>query len=97
VVCNQAQVALEELKEARKAEVAPAVARGTLGDEDEQELRHQGDLAEAAAATLEQEEERARQCQSWLRAGHGLAVGLMVLCGAVLSLDSARAALGVSE
>ncbi|XP_077047300.1 uncharacterized protein LOC143695945 [Agelaius phoeniceus] len=94
---SQAQVALRGLEGAREAMVAPAVALGTLGDEDEQRLRQLGAVAEAAAATLEGEERRARRCQHWLRAGHGLTMGLMVLCGAVLSLDSARAALGVAE
>ncbi|XP_059347049.1 uncharacterized protein LOC132085603 [Ammospiza nelsoni] len=94
---RQARVAWEELERAREAAVAPAVALGTLGDEDEQRLRQIGAMAEAAAATLEREEGRARRCQRWLRAGHGLTMGLMVLCGIVLSLDSARTALGVAE
>ncbi|XP_053823884.1 uncharacterized protein LOC128801781 [Vidua chalybeata] len=94
---GQAWEALRGLEKAQEAAVAPAVALGTLGDEDEQRLRQLGAVAEAAAAALEREERRARRCQRWLRAGHGLAVGLMVLCGGVLSLDSARAALGVAE
>nr|XP_041568600.1 uncharacterized protein LOC115493094 [Taeniopygia guttata] len=94
---GQAQEAQRGLERAQEAAVAPAVALGTLGDEDEQWLRQLGAVAKAAAAALEREERRARRCQRWLQAGHGLAVGLMVLCGAVLSLDSARAALGVSE
>ncbi|XP_041568599.2 uncharacterized protein [Taeniopygia guttata] len=94
---GQAQEAQRGLERAQEAAVAPAVALGTLGDEDEQWLRQLGAVAKAAAAALEREERRARRCQRWLRAGHGLAVGLMVLCGAVLSLDSARTALGVSE
>ncbi|TRZ09716.1 hypothetical protein HGM15179_017400 [Zosterops borbonicus] len=96
-VLGQAQVALRGLEVAREATVSPAVALGTLGDEDPERLRLLGAVAEAAAAALEREERRARRCQRWLRAGHGLAVGLMVLCAAVLSLDSARAALGVAE
>ncbi|CAN8175869.1 unnamed protein product [Coccothraustes coccothraustes] len=94
---SQARAALKGLEGAREAAVAPAVALGTLGDEDEQRLRHFGAKAEEAAATLEREERRARRCQHWLRAGHGVTMGLMVLCGAMLSLDSARAALGVTE
>ncbi|XP_054145290.1 uncharacterized protein LOC128945580 [Melozone crissalis] len=94
---RQARVAREGLERAREAAVAPAVALGTLGDEDEQRLWQVGAMAEAAAVTLEREEGRARRCQRWLRAGHGLTMGLMVLCGTVLSLDSARAALGVAE
>ncbi|XP_063281045.1 uncharacterized protein LOC134565400 isoform X2 [Prinia subflava] len=93
----KAQVALRELEVALEDMVAPAVALGTLGDEDPEQLRQVAAVAEAAAAALEREERRARWCQLWLRAGHGLAVGLMVLCAAVLSLDSARAALGVAE
>ncbi|XP_056366268.1 uncharacterized protein LOC130262812 [Oenanthe melanoleuca] len=93
----RARGALEELRAARKAELGPAVARGELGDEDEEELRRVAAVAEEAAAVLQREEERARRGQRWLWAGHGLAVGLMVLCGAVLSLDAARAALGVSQ
>ncbi|XP_063037814.1 uncharacterized protein LOC134432866 [Melospiza melodia melodia] len=94
---REARVAREGLERAREATVAPAVALGTLGDEDKQWLRQVGAMAEAAAATLEREEGRAWRCQRWLRAGHGLTMGLMVLCGIVLSLDSARAALGVAE
>ncbi|KAM4879892.1 uncharacterized protein FYW23_014550 [Sylvia borin] len=96
-VLGQARVALRGLEVAQEATVAPAVALGTLGDEDPERLRLLGAMAEAAATALEREEQRARRCQRWLRAGHGLAVGLMVLCAAVLSLDSARAALGVAE
>ncbi|CAN8175907.1 unnamed protein product [Coccothraustes coccothraustes] len=94
---SQARAALKGLEGAQQAAVAPAVALGTLGDEDEQRLRHFGAKAEERAAALEREERRAQQCQHWLRAGHGLTMGLMVLCGAVLSLDSARTALGVTE
>ncbi|XP_037982212.1 uncharacterized protein LOC119696543 [Motacilla alba alba] len=96
-VLGQAQAALRRLEGVQEAAVAPAVALGTLGDEDEQRLRRLGAVAEVAAAALEREEGRARQWQRWLRAGHGLTMGLMVLCGTVLSLDSARAALGVTE
>ncbi|XP_041343895.1 uncharacterized protein LOC121364577, partial [Pyrgilauda ruficollis] len=94
---SQAQVAMKGLEAAQEAAVAPAVALGTLGDEDEQRLWWLAAMAEAAAAALGREEERARRWQRWLRAGHGVTMGLMVLCGAVLSLDSARAALGVTE
>ncbi|XP_059727633.1 uncharacterized protein LOC132340578 isoform X1 [Haemorhous mexicanus] len=94
---SQAQAALKGLEGARQAAVGPAMARGTLGDEDEQRLRQLGAKAEEAAAQLEREERRARQCQHWLRAGHGLTMGLMVLCVAVLSLDSVRTTLGVTE
>ncbi|XP_036261233.1 uncharacterized protein LOC118700753 [Molothrus ater] len=80
-VLSQAQVALRGLERAREAMVAPAVALGTLGDEDEQRLWQLGAVAEAAAATLEGEERRARRCQHWLRAGHGLTMGLMCCAG----------------
>ncbi|XP_050840034.1 uncharacterized protein LOC127060486 isoform X2 [Serinus canaria] len=94
---SQARVALKGLEGARQAAVGPAGALGTLGDEDEQRLRQFGAKAEEAAAALEREERRARQCQHWLWAWHGLTMGLMMLCGAVLSLDSVRTALGVTE
>ncbi|XP_064262004.1 uncharacterized protein LOC135291674 [Passer domesticus] len=94
---RQAQGALKGLEAAREAAVAPAVALGTLGDEDEQRLRHLVAKAEEAAAALGREEGRARQWQRWLRAWHGVTMGLMVLCAAVLSLDSARTALGVTD
>ncbi|TRZ08580.1 hypothetical protein HGM15179_018528 [Zosterops borbonicus] len=96
-VLGQAQVALKGLEVARKALVAPAVALGTLGDEDPEWLQKYGASFEAAAAALECEERRARRCQRRFRTGHELAMGMMVLCAAVLSLDSVRAALGVAE
>ncbi|RLV61926.1 hypothetical protein DV515_00019872, partial [Chloebia gouldiae] len=57
---GQAQMAQKRLERALEATVAPAVALGTLGDEDEEQLRHHGAKAEAMAAALEREERRAR-------------------------------------
>ncbi|RMC11071.1 hypothetical protein DUI87_12263 [Hirundo rustica rustica] len=94
---DQAQLALRDLEMAWEAAVTPAMALGTLGDEDPEHLRQVGSLAKARAEMLERKERWARRCQHWLQAGHGLAMVLMVLCAAVLSLDSARAALGVAE
>ncbi|XP_058713290.1 uncharacterized protein LOC131588436 [Poecile atricapillus] len=94
---GRALVAQRDLEVAQEAALAPPVAAGPSGEEDERRLRLLARLAQAAAAALESEERRARNRQRWLRAGHGLALALMVLCGAVLSLDRARAALGVAD
>ncbi|XP_064255506.1 uncharacterized protein LOC135286323 [Passer domesticus] len=80
-----------------EAAVAPAVALGTLGDEDEQRLRRLRTMAEAAAAALGREEGRHGSGSAGCGLGTGVTMGLMVLCAAVLSLDSARSALGVAE
>ncbi|XP_032939991.1 uncharacterized protein LOC117009771 [Catharus ustulatus] len=94
---KQAEAVLEELKVANNAVVGPAEARGTLGDEDDEELRRNANKAEKEAERLEEEKEWAQQYQKWLRAGHGLALGLLALCGVLLSLDSVRTALGVTK
>lgn len=91
---SEAQGTVQKLEEVLAESLESS---GPLGDEDEEWLRRVGDVAEAAAREYEREQERLRKCQHWLRAGQSVAMGLMVLCAAVLSLDSARAALGVSE
>ncbi|KAF4792257.1 hypothetical protein TURU_123066 [Turdus rufiventris] len=94
---KESKAVLQELKEAKKAVPAPAVARGTLGDEDDKELQENAKEVGKVAKELEEQKEQAKQCQKWLQIGHGVTLGLMVLCGFVLSLDAVRTALGMAE
>ncbi|XP_068855009.1 uncharacterized protein [Aphelocoma coerulescens] len=98
-VLAEAQEALQRLHEALWHAWTPPVATepSVAKDEDEELLRHGGAEAERAAEKLQKEQERLQGWQRWLRAGQGAAMGLTVLCAAVLSLDSVRAALGVTK
>ncbi|KAF4803380.1 hypothetical protein TURU_016838 [Turdus rufiventris] len=94
---KQAKAVLNELEAANSASVSPAEARGILGDEDDEKLRKYGDMICKAAEMLEKKREQAQKQKKWLRNGHKLLLGLLTLCGVVLSLDVVRTALGVAE
>ncbi|XP_048149293.1 uncharacterized protein LOC125320923 [Corvus hawaiiensis] len=105
-VLAQAKAVLAEAQETRQqlhkalwdAWTPPVATESSVDkDEDEELLRHGGAEAERAAQRLEKEQERLQGWQRWLRAGQGAAMGLTVLCAAVLALDSVRAALGVTK
>ncbi|KAF4795689.1 hypothetical protein TURU_090960 [Turdus rufiventris] len=94
---EQAQEVLKDLEDAMEDVPAPAEARGTLGDEDDKELWKNAKELEEVAKELEEQKERAKQWHKWLQTGHVLAMGLVALCGGLLSLESIRTALGVAE
>ncbi|KAF4792256.1 hypothetical protein TURU_123062 [Turdus rufiventris] len=94
---DQAQVALEDLEVAKKALKTPAEARGTLGDEDEKKLLTKADEVEQEAKRLEEEKEWTQKYQKWLRTGHGVALGLVALCGVLLSVEAIRTVLGMAK
>ncbi|KAF4805488.1 hypothetical protein TURU_000800 [Turdus rufiventris] len=94
---KEAEAIVEKLKEANSDVVGPAEARGTLGDEDDQQLQSFGDLIGKEAERLEEQEKRAQQWHRRLQAGHVLAMGLVAVCGALLSVEAIRTGLGVAE
>ncbi|XP_031953857.1 uncharacterized protein LOC116438939, partial [Corvus moneduloides] len=98
-VLDKAQETRQQLHKALWDTWTPPVATESSVDKDEDEelLLHGGAEAERAAQRLEKEQERLQGWQRWLRAGQGAAMGLTVLCAAVLALDSVRAALGVTK